>query len=186
LNYTRETFHVTQTSLPPIAEYTNYLHKIWNNGWVTNNGELVKELEIQLKHNLEVANIQYVSNGTVALQLAVNSLNLYGKVITTPYSYVATSNAIHWENFKPVFVDIDPITFCIDASKIEEAIDEETVAIVATHVYGYPCDVEAIQTIADQYNLKVIYDGAHAFGVRLNGQSIFNFGDVSTISFHAT
>ena len=147
---------------------------------------MVQQLEVQLQQYLGVSHLQYVSNGTVALQLAVSVLELKGKIITTPYSYVATSNAIHWEQCQPVFVDIDPETLCINPDLIEEFIDDETVAILATHVYGYPCDVKAIADIADKHDLKVIYDGAHAFGVKVNGTSIYSYGDVSTVSFHAT
>lgn len=177
---------VTRTYLPPLDEYVEYVKEIWEEGWVTNNGRLVQRLEEQLKQFLGVSHLQYVNNGTVALQLALNALELRGKVITTPYSYVATSSVIHWENCRPVFVDIDPRTFCINPDLIEEYIDEHTTAILATHVYGYPCDVNAIAQIAKKHNLKVIYDGAHAFGVKINGTSIYQFGDVSTISFHAT
>lgn len=177
---------VTRTYLPPLDEYIEYVREIWEEGWVTNNGRLVQQLEEELKQFLGVSHLQYVSNGTVALQLALNSLELRGKILTTPYSYVATSNVIRWENCQPVFIDIDPKTFCIDPKLIEEQIDEHTTAILATHVYGYPCDVIAIARIAKKHNLKVIYDGAHAFGVQVNGTSIYQFGDVSTISFHAT
>jgi len=178
--------NVTKTYLPPLEEYNHYLKRIWETGWVTNNGELVQELEKKLAEYLDVPYIQFVSNGTIALQLALRALNIQGEVITTPFSYVATTNAILWEYCKPVFVDIEEHTFCIDPSKIEEAITVHTQAILAVHVYGFPCDDSAIQKIAEKYDLKVIYDGAHAFGCRVNNTSVLNYGDLSTLSFHAT
>lgn len=178
--------NVTKTYLPPLEEYYGYLKQIWERGWVTNNGPLVMELERRLKDYLGVKHLIFCSNGTIALQIAIKAMGLKKEIITTPFSYVATVNSILWENCTPVFVDIDPQTFCIDASKIEAAITENTEAILAVHVYGIPCDVNAIQSIANKHKLKVIYDGAHAFGVKLNGTSIFNYGDVSTCSFHAT
>ncbi|MBS1656802.1 MAG: DegT/DnrJ/EryC1/StrS family aminotransferase [Bacteroidetes bacterium] len=178
--------NVTKTYLPPIEEYYDYLKKIWEHGWVTNNGPLVQELEQKLKDYLGVKHLIFCSNGTIALQIAIKALGLKREIITTPFSYVATVNSILWENCTPVFVDIDPNTLCIDANKIEEAITENTEAILAVHVYGIPCDVKGIGSIAAKQKLKVIYDGAHAFGVKLNGTSVFNFGDVSTCSFHAT
>lgn len=177
---------VTKPYLPPLEEYTNYLGQVWESGQLTNNGSLVQQLEAALQSYLAVPHIQYVANGTVALQLALKALSLRGKIITTPYSYVATTNVILWENCHPVFVDIDPHTFCVDANRIEEAIDAETTAILATHVYGHPCAVEQIATIAKKHHLKVIYDGAHAFGVSINGTPLLQHGDVATISFHAT
>lgn len=178
--------NVTKTYLPPLEEYTRYLEQIWKQGWVTNNGPLVLELEEKLKEYLGVKHLIFCSNGTIALQIAIKAMGLKKEIITTPFSYVATVNSILWENCTPVFVDIDPETFCIDADKIEAAITPNTEAILAVHVYGIPCDVEKIQVIAERHQLKVIYDGAHAFGVKLNGKSIFNYGDVSTCSFHAT
>lgn len=172
--------------MPPLNEYSKYLEKIWQTANVTNRGPYVLELEEKLKDYLGVNHLLFVSNGTIALQIAIKALNLKGSIITTPFSYVATTTSILWEDCKPVFVDIEPRTFCIDPQKIEAAITPETTAILATHVYGYPCDVEAIKEIADKYNLKVIYDGAHAFGVNLKGRSILNYGDISTLSFHAT
>ena len=177
---------VTKTYMPPLEQYQRYLEGIWQRAWVTNNGPLAQQLEARLQDHLGVPFVQYVTNGTVALQLAIRALGLEGKVITTPYSYVATLNAILWENCEPVFVDIAPNTLCINADLIEAQIDEDTSAILATHVYGYPCDVEKIATLAKKYDLKVIYDGAHAFGVEVGGQSIFRYGDLSTVSFHAT
>jgi dTDP-4-amino-4,6-dideoxygalactose transaminase len=177
---------VTKPFLPPIEEYEQYLSAIWKRNWLTNNGPLVNELELKLKEYLEVKHLLYVTNGTIALQLAIKALGLKGKIITTPFSYVATTSSIVWEGCDPLFVDIDPSTLTIDPAKIEEAITADTSAILATHVYGNPCDVLAIDAIAKKRNLKVIYDGAHAFGVQVKGKSIFAFGDVSTCSFHAT
>ena len=178
--------NVTKTFLPPFEEYTALLKKAWDKAWLTNNGMLVQELELQLKQYLGVEHLLFTNNGTVPLQMALKAFNITKEVITTPFSYVATTTVIMWENCQPVFVDIDPHTFCIDASKIEAAITENTQAILATHVYGYPCDVEAIADIAKRHNLKVIYDGAHAFGVTYKGRSLLSYGDVSTCSFHAT
>ncbi|MEO6694190.1 MAG: DegT/DnrJ/EryC1/StrS family aminotransferase [Ignavibacteria bacterium] len=177
---------VTKTFLPPLDEYVKYLEKIWESGWVTNQGPFVEELESKLKKYLGVKNILLVANGTIALQFAIKALKLKGDIITTPYSYVATTTSILWENCTPVFCDIEDKTYCIDADKIESLITPKTTAIIPTHVYGFPCDVNKIKAIADKHGLKVIYDGAHAFGVKLKGKSIFNFGDISTISFHAT
>jgi len=178
--------NVTKTYLPPLDKYKNYLEKIWGNSWVTNRGPLVHELEQKLKEYLGIKNILFVSNGTIALQIAIKALDLEGEIITTPFSYVATTTSILWENCKPVFVDIEDKTFCIDSSKIESAISSKTSAILVTHVYGYPCDVEKIKQIADKHNIKVIYDAAHAFGTKYKGSSILNYGDISTLSFHAT
>ena len=178
--------NVTKTYLPPLEAYVKYLERIWASGWVTNNGELVRELEKQLADYLGVPYVQYLSNGTIALQISLHALEITAEVITTPFSYVATTNSILWEGCKPVFVDIDPHTLCINPTKIEEAITKDTQAILAVHVYGYPCDVNTIATIAKKHNLKVIYDAAHAFGSKLNGKSLLNFGDLSTLSFHAT
>lgn len=177
---------VTKTYLPPIEEYISCLHKIWESGWVTNHGAMVQKLEAELARFLDVPHLQFVSNGTIALQIAIKALDLKEEIITTPFSYVATVGSILWENCEPVFADIEQKTFCIDADKIESAITKRTSAILATHVYGYPCDVHKIDAIAKKHNLKVIYDGAHAFGVKINNQSVFNFGDISTVSFHAT
>jgi len=178
--------NVTKTYLPPLEEYTKYLEKIWETSYVTNRGPYVIELEKRLKEYLGVNNLLFVSNGTIALQIAIKALELTGEIISTPFSYVATTTSIIWENCKPVFVDIEPNTFCIDPDKIEETITENTTAILATHVYGYPCAVDKIATLAEKYNLKVIYDGAHAFGASINNASLLSFGDVSTLSFHAT
>jgi dTDP-4-amino-4,6-dideoxygalactose transaminase len=178
--------NVTKTFLPPLEEYIKHLELIWSNGWVTNQGPLAEELECKLKKYLDVKNLLLVSNGTIALQIAIKALGLTGEIITTPYSYVATTTSIIWENCTPVFCDIEDKTYCMDPDKIESLITDKTSAIIPTHVYGLPCDVNKINLIADKYKLKVIYDGAHAFGVRVNNQSIYNFGDASTISFHAT
>lgn len=177
---------VTKPFLPPIEDYKKYLDDIWSRNWLTNMGPLASKLEMTLKDYLSVNHLLYVTNGTVALQLAIKALELEGEIITTPFSFVATTSSIVWEGCKPKFVDIDPQTLNIDPLKIEAAIGPDTSAILATHVYGNPCDVEAIDKIAKKHNLKVIYDGAHAFGVKVNGKSIFEYGDISTCSLHAT
>ena len=177
---------VTKTYIPPLEDYTAYLKKIWQTGQVTNNGPLCQQLSFDIANYLGVSNIELVANGTLALQLAIKALGIKGEIITTPYSYVATTNAILWEECEPVFIDIDPKTFCINPDLITAEISEKTSAILATHVYGYPCDVLKIQQIADKHNLKVIYDAAHAFGVKIDGESILNFGDCSILSLHAT
>lgn len=177
---------VTKPFLPPQEEYQKYLDGIWKREWLTNNGPLVNELELQLKEYLGLNHLLYVSNGTIALQIAIKALDLKGEIITTPFSYVATTSSIVWEGCEPIFVDIDPQTLNIDPLKIEAAITSKTTGIVATHVYGNPCDIEAIQTIADKYGLKVIYDAAHCFGSKYKGKSVFEYGDISTTSFHAT
>lgn len=178
--------NVTKPFLPPKEEYEKYISDIWSRQWLTNNGPLVTELELGLKKFLSVHHLLYVSNGTIAIQIAIKALDLKGEVITTPFSYVATTSSIVWEGCKPVFVDIDPKTLNIDPKKIEAAITAQTSGIVATHVYGNPCDVEAIDAIAKKHNLKVIYDAAHAFGTTYKGKSIYSLGDISTASFHAT
>ncbi|SFF60155.1 dTDP-4-amino-4,6-dideoxygalactose transaminase [Salegentibacter agarivorans] len=177
---------VTKTFFPPIEEYNQHLQRIWKYQWLTNRGELVKELETNLKTELGVTNITLTTNGTLPIQIALKVLAAGGEVITTPFSYVATTSAIVWENCKPVFVDIHPEYLTIDETKIEAAITPQTKAILATHVFGNPCHVEEIERIAQKYDLKVIYDAAHCFGVKYKGESIFNYGDVSTCSFHAT
>lgn len=178
--------NVTKTFFPPIEEYQEQLQRIWNNQWLTNRGELVLELEEKLKNYLSVDHILVTNNGTIPIQIALKLLGKGGEIITTPFSYVATSAAIVWENCTPVFVDIHPEYLTIDETKIEAAITDKTTCILATHVFGNPCHVEAIEAIAQKHNLKVIYDAAHAFGVTYSGQSIFDYGDVSTCSFHAT
>ncbi|WP_144605243.1 DegT/DnrJ/EryC1/StrS family aminotransferase [Algoriphagus algorifonticola] len=177
---------VTKPYLPSLEEYNLYLQSIWKRQWLTNNGPLVNELEIKVNEYLNTKYFLYLGNGTIALQIALKALKVSGEIITTPFSYVATTSAIVWENCKPVFVDIHPDTFNIDPDKIEKAITSNTTAILATHVYGIPCDLEKIEQIAQKHNLKVIYDAAHCFGVRVNKKSIFEFGDISTVSFHAT
>ncbi len=177
---------VTKTYFPPLAEYQKYLNEMWKRGWITNHGVYVTELEKKLKKYLKVDYLQCVSNGTLALQIAIKALDLKGEIITTPFSYVATTDAILWENCKAVFVDIEEDTLTIDPKKIEAAITKNTSAILATHVYGNPCDVEAIDRIAKKHKLKVIYDAAHSFGVKFKNKSVFNYGDISTVSFHAT
>jgi len=177
---------VTKPFLPPMGEYVAYLEGIWTRQWLTNMGPLASRLEMDLKHYLQVAHMLYVTNGTTALQLAIKALDLSGEIITTPFSFVATTSSIVWEGCQPIFVDIDPDSLNIDAGKIEAAITPNTKAILATHVYGNPCDVEEIARIAKQYKLKVIYDAAHAFGVRVHNKSILQYGDISICSLHAT
>lgn len=177
---------VTKPFFPPIEDYKSYINEIWKNGWLTNNGALAQELTKKVKEYLGVNYFIPMANGTLPIQIALNSLANEGEVITTPFSYVVTTSAIIWEKCTPVFVDIHPEYLTIDESKIAAAVTSKTTAILATHVYGNPCDVEAIERIAKKYNLKVIYDAAHSFGVSYKGQSIFNHGDVSTCSFHAT
>lgn len=178
--------NVTKTFLPPQEEYQAILKKAWDTGWITNRGVLVKELEKKLKSYLQVPNIIATTNGTLPLQIAIKALGLKGEIITTPFSYVATTSSIVWEGCTPIFVDIHPEYLTIDETKIEAAITSKTTAILATHVFGNPCDIETIETISKKHNLKVIYDAAHCFGVTYKDQSIFQFGDVSTCSFHAT
>ncbi|MCQ2336098.1 MAG: DegT/DnrJ/EryC1/StrS family aminotransferase [Paludibacteraceae bacterium] len=180
------TITVTSPLLPPIEEFVPYLKEIWNNKWITNNGQFHQKLEQELAKYLGVEYISVFTNGTLPLITALQALNITGEVITTPYSFVATTHAIWWNGLKPVFVDIDPITGNIDPTKIEAAITSKTSAIMPVHVYGCPCDTNAIQKIAEKHKLKVIYDAAHAFGVKVNGQSILNAGNISTLSFHAT
>jgi dTDP-4-amino-4,6-dideoxygalactose transaminase len=179
---------VTKTYLPPIEEFTFHVNRAYNNGWLTNRGILVQDLESKLSEylGLNESKILCLNNGTIPLQIAIKLLGKGGEIITTPFSYIATSSAIVWENCKPVYVDIDKDTLTIDESKIEAAITENTTCILATHVFGNPCNVEEIDLIAKKYNLKVIYDAAHCFGVKYKGKSIFEYGDISTCSFHAT
>ena len=178
--------HVTKTFLPPQTRYGEILARAWDAGWITNRGALVKELETTLKSYLGVEYLIATTNGTLPLQIAIKALGLQGEIITTPFSYVATTSSIYWEQCTPVFVDIEPEYFTIDPAKIEASITPSTSAILATHVFGNPCDVDAIEAIATKHNLKVIYDAAHCFGVQYKGKSILNYGDVSTLSFHAT
>lgn len=177
---------VTSPLLPPLDELTPYLEDIWQRKWLTNNGHYHQQLESELCNYLGVKHICLFSNGTLALIAAIQALELTGEIITTPYSFVATSHAIMLNNLTPVFVDINPITLNLDPTKIEEAITDKTSAILPVHVYGTPCDHDEIQKIADKHNLKVIYDAAHAFGVEKNNTSILNWGDLSILSFHAT
>lgn len=177
---------VTKPFLPPKAEYDKLISEIWSRNWLTNNGPVVNQLELSLKESLKVAHLGLVLNGTIALQMLFRALELKGKFITTPFSYIATTSAGVWEGLTPVFVDIDKDTFNIDPNKIEERIDDEVCCILATHVFGNPCDVEALEKIGKKYGVPVIYDAAHAFGVTFKGVSILNYGDASTLSFHAT
>ncbi|RKR08371.1 dTDP-4-amino-4,6-dideoxygalactose transaminase [Flavobacterium sp. 90] len=177
---------VTKTFLPPQEEYNSFLKRAWDKAWLTNRGELTIELENKLKKHLDVSHLIITNNGTIPIQIALKLFGKGGEIITTPFSYVATSAAIVWENCTPVFVDINSEYLTIDETKIESAITPKTTAILATHVFGNPCHIEAIESIAKKHNLKVIYDAAHSFGVKYNNKSVFNFGDVSTCSFHAT
>ena len=177
---------VTSPLLPNLDEFTESLKEIWESKWITNNGQFHQKLEAALAEYLKVPYVSLFTNGTLPLLTALQALRITGEVITTPYSFVATTHALWWNGIKPVFVDIDPSTGNIDPQKIEAAITPRTTAIIPVHVYGKPCDTEAIQSIADKYGLKVIYDAAHAFGVEVNGESLLNAGDMSTLSFHAT
>lgn len=177
---------VTSPLLPNLDDFQKKLEQIWNSKWITNNGSFHKELEAELAAYLKVPYISLFTNGTLPLLTALQALRITGEVITTPYSFVATTHSIWWNGCKPVFVDIDPNTGNLDPNRIESAITPRTTAIMPVHVYGKPCDTKTIQDIADRYGLKVIYDAAHAFGVEVNGQSILNAGDMSTLSFHAT
>lgn len=178
--------NVTKTFFPPIEEYHSHLKRIWENEWLTNRGALVQELEARLVQNLNSPPVLLMSNGTVPLQVSLRLLANRGEVITTPFSYVATTASIVWEYCTPVFIDIDSETFSIDENLIEAAITSRTTAIMPTHVFGNPCDVISIEKIAKKHNLPVIYDAAHSFGVDYLGKSIFEYGDISTCSFHAT
>lgn len=182
----KKPIYVTQPYLPPLAEFLPYLEKIWESKVLTNGGSFHQELERALCEHLGVEHIALFTNGTIALVTALQALRITGEVITTPYSYVATSHSLLWNGIKPVFVDIDPDTFNMDPAKIEAAITPQTTAILPVHCYGHPCDVEAIQKLADNYNLKIIYDAAHAFGVEDAEGSILRHGDLSVLSFHAT
>jgi dTDP-4-amino-4,6-dideoxygalactose transaminase len=184
--YNRVMINVTKTFLPPLDEYMHQVKRAFDNNWLSNRGELVLELEEKLKEYLGVDNVLIMNNGTIPLQIALKLLGGGGEIITTPFSYVATTAAIVWENCTPVFVDIDPDYLTIDETKIEAAITSKTTCILATHVFGNPCNIEAIDIIAKKYNLKVIYDAAHCFDVKYKRKSIFEYGDVSTCSFHAT
>lgn len=177
---------VTEPAMPPLEEFLPYLQQIWDSKWLTNGGQFHQRLERELADYLGVKHLALFTNATIALVTALQALRISGEVITTPYSFVATAHSLLWNGIKPVFVDIDPHTFNLDPRQIEAAITPQTTAIFPVHVYGTPCDVEAIERIADTYGLKVIYDAAHAFGVRHNGTSVLNYGDLSVLSFHAT
>lgn len=178
--------YVTQPDLPPLEEFIPYLEKIWKSKILSNGGPFHQQLEQALCEYLGIEHIALFTNGTIALVTALQALRVTGEVITTPYSFVATSHSLLWNGIKPVFADIDPSTLNLDPAKIEAAITPQTTAIMPVHCYGHPCDVEAIQKIADNYNLKVIYDAAHAFGVKDAGGSVLRHGDLSVLSFHAT
>ena len=178
--------HVTRPMLPPLEKLTPYLERIWQSGILTNGGAVHEELEAALVAHLGIRDISLFCNGTIALLTAVRALGISGEVITTPFTFAATPHALAWNGIKPIFTDIDPITFNLDPNRIEEAVTESTTAILAVHVYGVPCDVEAIADIASRHNLKVIYDAAHAFGVHCHCGSVLNHGDASILSFHAT
>ena len=182
----KEKFYVAKPSLPDIDDFIPYLEKMWATGVISNNGPFNQELEKKLAEYLEVPYLSLFSNGTLALITAIQASNLSGEVITSPFTFIATPNSLVWNNLKPVFVDVDPIFGNLNPAKIEEAINEKTSAILPVHVYGNPCDIEGIDKIAKKHNLKVIYDAAHAFGVRYNNQSVLNFGDFSILSLHAT
>ena len=177
---------VTSPLLPDLEEFSKMLQKVWDSKWITNNGSFHRQLEKALAEYLKVPYVSLFTNGTLPLITALQALRITGEVITTPYSFVATTHSLWWNGIKPVFVDIEWKTGCIDPNKIEAAITPKTTAIMPVHVYGKPCEMEAIQDIADKYGLKVIYDAAHAFGVEVNGESVLNAGDMSTLSFHAT
>lgn len=182
----QKNIYVTKTFLPPISEFTEILNESWEKNSITNGGALQYRLMDSLKDFLKVPNILTITNGTIGLQIAIKTLKLKGEIITTPFSYIATSSAIIWEGCTPVYADIDPTYWCIDPSKIEERITPKTTAIIATHIFGNPCDIDKIQKIAQKHNLKVIYDAAHCFGVNFQGESLLNYGDISMCSFHAT
>ena len=182
----REAIPVTKPFLPPREDYQRLIDQVWARNWLTNDGPLVKRLESHLEEYLNLEGLLFVSSGTMALQLAMKALGLTGDVITTPFSYVATTSSIVWEGCRPVFVDIDPKTLNIDPNKIEKAVTPSTSAIVATHCFGNPCEIDTIRAIADAHNLKVIYDAAHCFGTTYRGRSVFEYGDISATSFHAT
>jgi dTDP-4-amino-4,6-dideoxygalactose transaminase len=178
--------NVTKTYLPDRRKFDSYIDRIYESAWLTNHGPLYQELELRLKEYLGVRNIVLVSNGTLALQVAIKSLGLTGNVITSPFSFIATASSIAWEGLTPLFADIDKETWNLDPDKIEEAIDANTSAILPVHVFGNACKVKEIDAIAKQFNLKTIYDGAHAFGVNFMGESLLNWGDISILSFHST
>ncbi len=179
--------YITKPFLPPEQEFNAYVHEIWNRNILTNHGPLVGKFEKYMTSFLQVPHFHFLQNGTIALQLAIKALGINsGEIITTPFSYVATTSSILWQSCTPVFVDIEPHSFTIDVSKIEKAITPHTKAIMPVHVFGYPCDVEALDVIAKQYGIPIIYDGAHAFAAKYKGASLLSFGDITTVSFHST
>ncbi len=182
----RRTINVTRPSLPPLERYVEYLRQIWKSGWLTNDGELVHVLGERLEQYLKARNLVLVSNGTLAMELALRALDVKGEVITTPFTFAATTNVLLWLGLTPVFADIDPETYNIDPDAVEDQITERTRAILAVHVYGNPCSCEDLQKVAEKHGLRLIYDAAHAFGVEYNNHSVLNYGEVSTLSFHAT
>jgi len=182
----KEKIFVTQPTLPPLNEFVKYLEDIWNSKWITNNGIYHQQFEKKISEFLDVNHCSLCANGTLALMIGLKALRITGEVITTPFSFVATSNAIHWAGGTPVFCDIEEDTCNIDPEKIESLITSKTSAILPVHVYGNPCNVKRIREIAEQHDLKIIYDAAHAFYTKINGESILNFGDISVLSFHAT
>lgn len=177
---------VAKSDLPPLEKYIQYLEKIWASRWLTNNGEFVQLLENKLEEYLRVKNLLLISNGTAAIHLVLKALELKGEVITTPFTFAATTNVIIWEGMEPIFADIDAETYNIDPKDVERKITDKTSAILAVHVYGNPCYTEELQIIAAKYNIKLIYDAAHAFGIEYQDQCVLNYGDISTLSFHAT
>lgn len=185
-NKLNDPIYVTQPDLPPLEEFTELLKQIWNNKVLTNNGPFHKKLEQALEDYLGVKYISLFSNGTLALMTALQALRITGEVITTPFSFVATTHSLWWNNIKPVFADIEPDYFNLDPEKVEAAITPFTTAIMPVHVYGNPCNIDRFQQLADNYGLKLIYDAAHAFGVKINSRSVLNYGDLSVLSFHAT
>lgn len=178
--------NVTKTFMPDREKLNHYIDDLYKTAWITNNGVCVQELTTRLEKHLDVRNLLLVSNGTLALQVAYKSLGIKGNAITTPFSFVATTSSLVWEGIKPVFSDIDPDTFCIDPYKIENAITSQTTGIVPVHVFGNGCDVEHLESIACEHNIKLVFDGAHAFGVNHNGNSLLSYGDAAILSFHAT
>lgn len=178
--------NVTKSDLPPLENYVEYLNQIWDTRWLTNNGKFVQLFESKLKQYLGFDNLLSVNNGTLAIQIALKVLDLKGEIITTPFTFAATTNAILWEGLTPVFADIDPETFNIDPADVEKKITDNTSSILAVHTYGNPCYVEELHQIAEEHDLKLIYDAAHAFGVEYKNESVLNWGDISTLSFHAT
>lgn len=180
------TINVTKTELPPESEYKKYLHSLWKSAWITNQGKYHTELERKLKVFLDLNQLSLVTNGTLAIQLAVRALKLKGEVITTPYTFAATTTALLWEGLTPVFADIDSQTFNLSPLEAEKKITKNTSAILAVHVYGNPCDVEDFEKLGKKYNIKILYDAAHAFGVKIHNKTILHYGDASMLSFHAT